>query len=60
MTITDLIRDQGIRTRSTTPPGRVRTYDLIVSPTLAAMPVKNREDGNTSGPARSTARRSTR
>ena len=51
MTITDLIRDQGIRTEVYDAfQAALGTYDLIVSPTLAAMPVKNRDDGNTVGP----------
>jgi amidase/aspartyl-tRNA(Asn)/glutamyl-tRNA(Gln) amidotransferase subunit A len=31
--------------------GTLQTYDLIVSPTLACMPVDNRTDGNTVGPS---------
>ena len=52
MTITDLNRDQAIRTEVY---DAIQTafsrYDLIVSPTLASMPVKNRDDGNTVGPS---------
>jgi len=52
MTITDLLRDQAIRTEVYDAfQGAFATYDLIVSPTLAAMPVANAADGNTKGPA---------
>ncbi|HET7714443.1 MAG TPA: amidase [Bauldia sp.] len=52
MTITDLIGDQAIRTEIY---DAIQTafasHDLIVTPTLAAMPVPNRDDGNTVGPS---------
>ncbi len=52
MTITDLLRDQGIRSEVyDAVQGAFGTYDLIDTPTLAAMPVKNAADGNTVGPS---------
>ena len=52
MTLHDLQRDQAIRTEIYDAiQGVFATYDLIVTPTLAAMPVKNRDDGNTVGPS---------
>jgi amidase len=51
MTITDLLRDQAIRSEIYDAfQSAFDRYDLIVSPTLAAMPVQNRTDGNTVGP----------
>jgi amidase/aspartyl-tRNA(Asn)/glutamyl-tRNA(Gln) amidotransferase subunit A len=51
MTIADLNRDQAIRTEVYDAiQGVFEHYDLIVTPTLAAMPVANRDDGNTVGP----------
>jgi amidase/aspartyl-tRNA(Asn)/glutamyl-tRNA(Gln) amidotransferase subunit A len=51
MTIGDLLRDQAIRTEVYDAlQGAFATYDLIVTPTLATMPVMNRDDGNTMGP----------
>ncbi len=51
MTITDLHRDQGIRSEVYDAlQGAFASYDLIVTPTLAALPVKNATDGNTVGP----------
>jgi amidase len=51
MTITDLLRDQAIRSEIYDAfQSAFDKYDLIVSPTLAAMPVANRTDGNTVGP----------
>jgi amidase/aspartyl-tRNA(Asn)/glutamyl-tRNA(Gln) amidotransferase subunit A len=52
MTIADLNRDQAIRTEIYDAiQGVFAHYDLIVTPTLAAMPVANRDDGNTIGPS---------
>jgi amidase/aspartyl-tRNA(Asn)/glutamyl-tRNA(Gln) amidotransferase subunit A len=52
MTIADLGRDQAIRTEVYDAiQSAFATFDLIVTPTLAAMPVPNRDDGNTVGPS---------
>ena len=52
MTLDDLNRDQGVRSAVyDAMEGVFANYDLIVTPTLAAMPVENRTDGNTVGPA---------
>ena len=52
MTMMDLMHDQAIRSEVYDAiQGVFATYDLIVTPTLAAMPVKNRDDGNTVGPS---------
>ena len=52
MTIADLNRDQAIRTEIYDAiQGVFEHHDLIVTPTLAAMPVANRDDGNTIGPS---------
>jgi amidase len=52
MSIADLNRDQAIRTEVYDALQAVfEHYDLIVTPTLAAMPVANRDDGNTVGPS---------
>jgi amidase len=52
MTIADLNRDQAIRSEIYDLVQAVfARYDLIVTPTLAAMPVANRDDGNTVGPS---------
>ena len=46
------MRDQAIRSEVYDAIQSVfATYDLIVTPTLAAMPVENRDDGNTVGPS---------
>ena len=51
MTITDLVRDQGVRGEIYDAVEGVMTdYDLLVTPTVAALPVLNRDDGNTTGP----------
>jgi amidase/aspartyl-tRNA(Asn)/glutamyl-tRNA(Gln) amidotransferase subunit A len=51
LTILDLNRDQVIRTEVYDAFQAVfAQYDLLVTPTLAAMPVANRDDGNTVGP----------
>lgn len=52
MTMMDLMHDQAIRSEVyDAVQGAFATYDLIVTPTLAAMPVENRDDGNTVGPS---------
>jgi amidase/aspartyl-tRNA(Asn)/glutamyl-tRNA(Gln) amidotransferase subunit A len=52
LTIADLNRDQAIRSEIYDLVQAVfARYDLIVTPTLAAMPVANRDDGNTVGPS---------
>lgn len=52
MTISDLNRDQAMRSEVyDAMEGVLADYDLIVTPTLAAMPVENRTDGNTMGPS---------
>ena len=52
MTIVDLVRDQGMRSEIyDAVEGVMANYDLLVSPTVAALPVKNRDDGNTMGPS---------
>jgi len=52
MTLNDLDRDQWIRSEVYDAiQGVFATYDLLVTPTLAAMPVLNRDDGNTLGPS---------
>jgi amidase/aspartyl-tRNA(Asn)/glutamyl-tRNA(Gln) amidotransferase subunit A len=52
LTVTDFIADHAVRTEVL---DALRTvldrYDLLVSPTLAALPVDNATDGNTLGPA---------
>ena len=51
MTINDLARDQWVRSEVYDAiQGVFANYDLLVTPTLAGMPVKNRSDGNTVGP----------
>ncbi|MCB1379462.1 MAG: amidase [Alphaproteobacteria bacterium] len=53
MTILDIARDQAIRSEVYDAiEGVFANYDLIITPTLAAMPVENRSDGNTVGPSR--------
>jgi amidase len=52
MTLNDLVRDQWIRSEVYDAiQGVFATYDLLVTPTVAAMPVNNRDDGNTLGPS---------
>jgi amidase/aspartyl-tRNA(Asn)/glutamyl-tRNA(Gln) amidotransferase subunit A len=52
MTLNDLARDQWVRSQVYDAiQGVFANYDLIVTPTLASMPVKNRNDGNTVGPS---------
>mgnify|MGYP001259486426 FL=1 len=52
MTLDDLNRDQGVRSAVyDAMEGVFANYDLIITPTLAAMPVENRTDGNTVGPS---------
>ncbi|MGR7027164.1 amidase [Geodermatophilus sp. URMC 62] len=47
----DVLRDQRMRTHVYDQVQQVlRTHDLLVTPTLAALPVTNAEDGNTIGP----------
>src|SRR6476620_6678996 len=51
MTLDDLARDQWVRSEVYAAIQSVfSTYDLLVTPTVAGMPVKNRADGNTVGP----------
>ncbi|MFL5258965.1 MAG: amidase [Hyphomicrobiales bacterium] len=51
MTLDDLARDQWVRSEIYDAIQAVfAQYDLLVTPTLAAMPVANRSDGNTVGP----------
>ena len=51
MTLNDLGRDQWVRSQVYDAIQSVfATYDLLITPTLAGMPVKNRIDGNTVGP----------
>jgi amidase/aspartyl-tRNA(Asn)/glutamyl-tRNA(Gln) amidotransferase subunit A len=51
MTLNDLARDQWVRSQVYDAiQGVFANYDLLITPTLAGMPVKNRDDGNTVGP----------
>ena len=51
MTLNDLARDQWVRSQVYDAiQGVFANYDLLITPTLAGMPVKNRNDGNTVGP----------
>ena len=51
MDVVGLNRDQEIRTDISDAVAKVlNRYDLLVSPTLACLPVKNADDGNTLGP----------
>ncbi len=51
MDVLDLARDQAMRTDVLDAvAGVLDRYDLLVSPTLACLPVKNADDGNTKGP----------
>ncbi len=48
----DFYRDQKVRTEIyDSVQGVLNTYDLLVTPTLACLPVDNAEDGNTIGPS---------
>ncbi len=50
-TAQDVLRDQRMRTHVYDQIQEVmRSYDLLVSPTLACLPVNNADDGNTMGP----------
>ena len=52
MSVKDLLAAQAVRTEIyDAVQGVLDRYDFIVSPTLAALPVKNGTDGNTLGPA---------
>jgi amidase/aspartyl-tRNA(Asn)/glutamyl-tRNA(Gln) amidotransferase subunit A len=52
LTALDMLRDQRMRTHVFEEIQRVmRSYDLLVTPTLACLPVDNATDGNTLGPA---------
>jgi amidase/aspartyl-tRNA(Asn)/glutamyl-tRNA(Gln) amidotransferase subunit A len=52
LTITDLNRAQAVRSEfHDLMQAVLARYDLIVTPTLGAMPVVNRGDGNTTGPS---------
>ena len=52
MSAADLQRDQAIRTEVYDAiQGVMDRYDLLVTPTLACLPVENRTDGDTIGPA---------
>ena len=51
MSALDFYRDQAIRTEIyDSIQGVLNTYDLLITPTLASMPVDNASDGNTAGP----------
>jgi amidase/aspartyl-tRNA(Asn)/glutamyl-tRNA(Gln) amidotransferase subunit A len=51
MTSLDLLRDQALRSEVYDAIQAVfADYDLLVTPTVGALPVKNRDDGNTVGP----------
>jgi amidase len=51
LTALDMLRDQHMRTHVYEEVQRVmRSYDLLVTPTLAGLPVENTSDGNTVGP----------
>ncbi len=51
MTLNDLARDQWVRSEVYDAIQSVfAEYDLLITPTLAGLPVKNRDDGNTVGP----------
>jgi amidase len=52
MTLNDLARDQWVRSEVYDAIQSVfASYDLLITPTLGAMPVRNRDDGNTVGPS---------
>ena len=51
LTIHDMVRDQTVRTEVyDAVQGVLDTHDLLVTPTLACLPVENAGDGNTVGP----------
>ncbi len=51
MSILDIIRDQNMRSEIYDAiQGVLNQYDLLVTPTLACLPVENAADGNTMGP----------
>ena len=51
MTIHDVLRDQVVRTEVYDAiRGVLDEHDLLITPTLACLPVENRNDGNTVGP----------
>ena len=51
LTIRDIARDQSVRTEVyDAVQGVLDTHDLLVTPTLACLPVENAGDGNTVGP----------
>ncbi len=51
MTALDFFRDQAVRAEIYNAiQGVLNTYDLLITPTLASMPVDNASDGNTAGP----------
>ena len=53
MTAVDFYRDQEIRSEiNDAVQGVLNEYDLLVTPTLACMPVANADDGNTKGPTK--------
>src|SRR5699024_11269856 len=50
MSVTDLLEDQAIRTEIFDAlQGVFQNYDLLISPTLASMPVENDTNGETEG-----------
>jgi amidase/aspartyl-tRNA(Asn)/glutamyl-tRNA(Gln) amidotransferase subunit A len=52
MTLSDLAKDQWVRSEVYDAVQNVfAKYDLLITPTVAGMPVMNREDGNTVGPS---------
>jgi amidase/aspartyl-tRNA(Asn)/glutamyl-tRNA(Gln) amidotransferase subunit A len=52
MTALDFFRDQAVRAEIyNAVQGVLNTHDLLITPTLAAMPVNNAGDGNTVGPS---------
>ena len=53
MTLNDFDRDQWVRSEVYDAVQSVfAKYDLLITPTVAGMPVMNRDDGNTVGPER--------
>jgi amidase len=51
LTVPELMRDQQMRTEVYDAiQGVLERYDLLVTPTLACLPVRNSDDGNTKGP----------
>lgn len=52
MSVTDLLEDQAIRTEIFDAlQGVFQNYDLLISPTLASLPVENDTNGETEGPS---------